>query len=572
LFWSRRFPAALFLALALYLGLAWSSVNSVGVVGEVAASWRAAPPAVAVGFDGGPVMARLGEAGPLAASQVRPLERLVIGPLSAPLAVNQYTGGPPDWPARLVWALTASTRAVTALHVALGALLLALVYRFLRFHGTDVAAAVAALVLACDWNFVFYRKVLGGTEVLLQAAGLLVLWAFWSRRWSGGRHGTIAVAVGVGLGLMAKATFLATLGAFAVAALVTRWDRPALKPPPAPRWWAMLGIVIALTSPLWVSWIHHGLAPSALPVRSHDFLGFQLERALDGLGGSGANRETGSTLLWFLVDPLAWFGAALGEPGTGRGLSPSGWRLAGLGLLAAGTALEWRRRGNSPSSALLRFLSIYAPLQTLALWAANRDLHHLAQAAPTWCLWFGLAVDRLAAPVTQPRSPLRALYGLALAMTWMVGGGRLLAATDPLIATLPAPLFAEQRQDALMETLHTQSVSRLATSDYELYGLLEIRAEAAGRPLEVLHGWGALSRARGGEARTTALAGLLASAVGGHYLAVRKTAPRIYDLNPSPSRLQEAAAAAGVSVEVVTSMRDDEGTWATLYAVSPASP
>ena len=91
--------------------------------------------------------------------------------------------------------------------------------------------AVAALVLATDWSFLFYKKVLGGTELLLQAAALLCLWALWSRRWGGGRHGLLALGLGVGLGLLAKATFALSLGALVLTALLTRWDRPRLAAP-----------------------------------------------------------------------------------------------------------------------------------------------------------------------------------------------------------------------------------------------------------------------------------------------------------------------------------------------------
>ena len=192
-----RVPFLLIVALALYAGLALTTVRDVGVVGEVAASWALeSPPRVVTEWvDGEPVLADV-ETGLLRASQVRPLERLQLGPVALPLAVNSYTGGPPDWPARAVYALTGSLGAVTALHVALGGLLLLLVHRFLRYHGTPGSAGVAALVLATAWSYVFYRKVLGGTEVLLQASALLVLWSFWSRRWAGGRLGSAAIAVG----------------------------------------------------------------------------------------------------------------------------------------------------------------------------------------------------------------------------------------------------------------------------------------------------------------------------------------------------------------------------------------
>ena len=259
MFWSRRFPLSLILALGIYLVLAMTTVKNVGVVGEVSASWGLEnPPEVVVGWEDGEALYADGyKAGPLVASQVRPLERIQLGPASLPLAVNQYTGGPPDWPARWVYGLTHSIDAVLWLHLFLGGLLLFLAHRFLRFHGTDIAAAVAALALATDWNFLFYRKVLGGTEILLQAALLLSLWALWSRRWAGGKHGGTAIAVGIGLGLLAKATFLPSLIAFGVAVLLTRKDHPATQPPkPISSTW-LAGIIVLLTAPLWISWIDH---------------------------------------------------------------------------------------------------------------------------------------------------------------------------------------------------------------------------------------------------------------------------------------------------------------------------
>ena len=102
MFWSKRIPLSLFFALGIYLFLAASTVKNVGVVGEVSASWGLeSPPEVVIDWESGEsVLADGFKAGPLVASQVRPLERIQIGPWSMPLAVNQYTGGPPDWPAR----------------------------------------------------------------------------------------------------------------------------------------------------------------------------------------------------------------------------------------------------------------------------------------------------------------------------------------------------------------------------------------------------------------------------------------------------------------------------------------
>ena len=235
----------------------------------------------------------------------------------------------------IIGAITGATAAGVITNVALGALLLALAHRFLTFHGTGIAAGVAAWVLATDWCFVFYRKVLGGTEILLQAAALLVIWALWSRRWKGGVHGTVAIAVGVGLGLHAKATFVATLAALAVATAATRWDRPAIKPPRRVNPAVLLGIPLLCVAPLLLGNVHAAL--SSIPeIPSHDTLTLQLRRLATGLSGPAPAREAGVNLLYFVGNPLAFFHAA-------HGASPeapvSALRLLGLGVVTLGAAL-----------------------------------------------------------------------------------------------------------------------------------------------------------------------------------------------------------------------------------------
>ncbi len=557
--WSRRFPASVWLALVLYAVLAATTVTGVGVVGEVAIGWGVpGTPEVVLGWE--PLRFAEGHRlGPLVASQVRPLERLSFAGIDLPLAINTYTGGPPDWPARVLWALTGSAGAVVALHVVLGGLLLVLVHRFLRFHGTDVAAAVAVLALATDWHFLFYRKVLGGTEILLLAAGLLLIWATWSLRWRSGRHGLMAMAVAVGLGLMAKITFVATLAAFAAAVLVTHRDRPDRRPPPPTRAIWMVGVVAALSAPLWLTWLHHGLAVD-VEVRSHDYLGLQWERFTSGLtrADGGLAREGARNLSWFFFDPLAWFGPSYGADHVFR-LSP--WRLVGLLVMLAGTALEWKNRGNSPAAALLRFVSIYGPLQVAALFLANRDLHHLAQATPTLAIWFGLAVDRLGLVVTRPKSPGRAVLALALTVPWMVAGIGALRATDAVLATTDSPSFRESDQAALVALLREHGVEHVWSTDYELYGMLEVRAP------EIRHtsAWADISRRFG--RRGEALEALLRAATGAHYLVVQASQPMTYNLRPTPGGVQKAAGVAGVTVTELATLSSGEQTWAWLYEV-----
>ena len=546
------------LALAIYLVLAITTVNGVGVVGEVSSTWALdVPPRVLIGWeDGAAIWADGSQSGPFIASQVRPLERLDFGAFQLPLAVNQYTGALPDWPSKLVYGLTGSLSLVQGLHVFMGGALLFLMHRFLRFHGTDIAAAVAALVLASDWNFLFYRKVLGGTEVLLQAAGLLVLWALWSRRWGGGKHGETAIAVGVGLGFLAKATFLPTVVAFGLVLLATRKDRPTVRPPSRPRPLWMLGIVLLLTAPLWITWIHHGFGLNDVPrIRSHDYLGLQTDRAWQGLFQQGPSRESATSLWSFFSTPFPWLeGAYQTSPSPSR----IPWRTLALAIPVAGSILAWRDRSESKPRALLRFMSLFVPLQVLFLWLANKDLHHLSQATVPMAIWIGLATDRLTALVTPPRSPKRALYSLIACLPWVIGGTQSLQRTDPALATTPIHTFTKSGQTALVDLIQSSGVSSLWASDYDLSGMLEIHLPN----VRIAHGWGDVSQ-RGRDA----LPDLLNAAKGAHFLTVRPSAPMIYNLRPKRAELEEVGASLGIVIEPIASLEDGEGPWAELYSL-----
>ncbi|MFZ5479842.1 MAG: hypothetical protein ACOZNI_23965 [Myxococcota bacterium] len=541
-----RVSIAALAAVVAYLALAACCAASVGIVGEVAIGWALPePPRVLASLD--PPGDGVARAGPFEARVTRPTASLVVGGARLPLAVNAYTGGPPDWPARAARAITGRVGAGQAVNVGLGALLLLLAHRFLRFYGSPIAAGAAALVLATDWCFVFYRKVLGGTEVLLQAAALLVLWSLWSRRWRGGVHGTVAIAVGVGLGLLAKATFACTLAAFAVAVLATRWDHPDVKPPVGVRASVLVGIPAVCLAPLAAAWALHAALPlPAIP--SHDSIALQLGR----LGTSGG-RETAWNLACFLGDPRASLAAAWGTVA----LPPvSPLRAIGFGVLVAGTALEWRTRTKSPAAGLLRFLSIFVPAQIAMLFAANRDLHHLAQATTPLALWMGLAVDRLAGELAPPRSWRRALAAGVLVLPMAIAGVRQLAGTDAVVATARARTFTEDGQAALVGALRGAGVERLVTSDYEVYGMLEARAPE----IAVVHTWPAI-------AAKAARADVLRAARGGHYLSVRPSAPMIYDWAPAEADVRRVAAEAGVTVTLEASLSDGQKAWATVWRV-----
>jgi hypothetical protein len=564
-------PSALPLALALYL-IMCLCVRGMGVVGEVALAWTwGPPPAVAVDLAADPIQwsgpdrqphagHRLG---PLRASQTRPLERVQLGAAWWPLAVNSYTGGVADWPARLVHGLTGSAGAVVLLHVLLGAGLLALMAWWLRQAGLREAPGVALLVLATDWSFVFFRRVLGGTELLLLLAGLLLLVGLWSWRWQG-RDRSVLLGVALGLGLLAKATFLPTALAFFLATWLTRGDGAPRKLPRL-RWLRIGALALLLCAPLWIALLHRLALPDDPGLYSHDGLAMQGARWSHGLkgllggGGASAAREMPASLAYFFLEPLRWFAPALGARPVSWGWAAA--RLLGWGVALWGAALAWRGRrteppGTDPHAAMLRWLSLAAPLQLALLWLANRDLHHLAQAAPTLALWVGLALERVAARFTRAGTAPRFALAVGLALPLMVAGFVSGVRTGSVIDSVPAPAITERGQRALEALLEEHGVRRLWTSDYDLYGVFELRQPQ----LELAHAWGAVSLQR-----RAVLPDLLRAARGAHYLAVKPAAVRIYDLAPSDAELGRAAREAGVELVLVGQI-EGEG-WARLYRV-----
>ena len=219
LFFPRRSTIALSIALVLYLILGLGFIQNMGVVGEVAWTWMKGH------ADTNPYADLPSHTwGPLTAASTRPMESLSIGNFDLPLTVNAYTSAIADWPARALAGLGANYDTTMFIHFLLGGLFIFLFHRFIRIHGSGIAASAATIILSTDWVFVFFRRTLGGTELLLQAALLLCIWAFWSRRWAGGRHGLWAFALGVGIGLSAKLTFILSLLPLMAAAFLLRTD------------------------------------------------------------------------------------------------------------------------------------------------------------------------------------------------------------------------------------------------------------------------------------------------------------------------------------------------------------
>ncbi len=553
------------LALLLYGVLCATTVNAIGVVGEVTASWALATPPDAVVALAPRTPARE-DVGPFEIARTRPMLALRVGDARVPLAVNAYTGALPDLPAWLARSVTGSVTAGRVTNLALGGLLLVLVHRFLRLHASSVAAGAATLVMASDWGFVTYRKVLGGTELALLAAQLLLVWALWSRRWRGGHHGSAALAIAVALGLHAKVTFLAPLAAMAIAAWATRKDRPTMLPPERLRPGVFLAWGVALLTPLALANLL--ATTTTLPVvPSHDTLALQLARLGQAFAGLRAPaREGWTNALVVIGDPRAALHEAWGTPPVAplsflRGL---GLGLTLLGLLSAWRAYDGRavREAPSPRDALLRFLGVLVPAEAALLLLANREAHHLGQLSLPMAMLAGLAAEQLAARWSAAASVRRRALVLVAIAPLVCAGVIQLVGTDPLVTHARARSFTEDGQAQLVDLLGRHADAPVLTTDYEVHGALEARG--GGAPL--VHAWPAIAR---GSHPETLLAAWYAGG-GRRYLSVRASAPMIYDWSPADGDVARVTAAAGLQATKLDVLNDEEGRpWATLWALSP---
>jgi hypothetical protein len=500
--------------------------------------------------------------GPLVASQTRPVERLQLGAWSLPLAINTYTGGWPDWPARAAVALTGRSGAATVVHVAGGVGLLTLLWGALRSAQGRLAAGAAAVVLAGQWTFVFYRKVLGGTELAL-LGGVVLLGGGLLR---GGRRGRAAVVLGLGLGVGAKLPFLlsaaAILGTAALAWLAgrsrgTTVSRARSESAGGLRW--VVAVALLAVAPLVVTRLHHALAVPELPhVRSHDFPEVQWQRVLSVFSGeAGPAREQAGNIWRWAVAPLDFFSVAYSAPTVrpGMWLAGAGW----LGWLGAWLH-AWARESRTAWALRWTGLALLAQLGALGLVA--RDLHHLAQAAPVAAAAVGLAV---AHAWERLRGPARGA-SLLLGAFPVAAGVSQLAATDTVVEQIPVPTFSASAQRELVDWLRAQDIERVVLCDYEAMGVIDVLAPE----LEVVQLWALASRRFSEDDVMDAfLEDVLSEARGGHLLLLRASAPMIYNLRTTEQQLAREAAVLGLQIELAAELpaRDGGKPAARLFRV-----
>jgi 4-amino-4-deoxy-L-arabinose transferase-like glycosyltransferase len=470
------------------------------------------------------------------------------------LAINSYTGGLADWPSRFFAASGASLETTMIVHTLLAAVLVILTHRFLRIHGSLIAAAATALLLSTDWIFVFFHRALGGTEVLLQACTLLCLWAVWSRRWAGGRHGLTGLALGIGLGLMAKLTFILTVVALALTTLFMRWDKPRLRPPLPDRPWILALALTLPMIPMFITWIHHHLAmPISIP--SHDYPGLQFDRVWATLSGEARPaRESLSALVSYFGDSCSFLSAAW------QAEAPAAfslWRVLGWLLVIAGCGIAWRDQHGSPRLALTRFCSVFLLLQIGIIWLVARDLHHLAVTTPTLMILAGLSLEIVAGMITPPKSLARWAWVLLLVCPWMFSGIQSIHTTDGVLTSIERPTVSKSGQQELVRLLQQNNVQRVITMDYETAGALDLLLPH----VEFNHAW-----LRIAQERSSLLPSLVSQACGSHMLVIPNAPSWTYNLKPRESDLVQAAVSDDCVPEVVDHLPDGG---AVLYAVGP---
>ena len=532
---TRSAAAALLPPVALYFGLALTSVQEIGRVGEVAIGWTpGSPPQVAVDLDparwadGAAPRSAGHRLGPWVASQTRPVERLEVPVLGGwPWMINAHTGGLPDWPARLA-AIALGDAGPRLAHLIQGlGVLLATAALGGRAAGPRGAVAVG-LCLASSWPFIFYRNALGGTENVLLAAVVGGLWAVEGAR--AGRPWALPLgALAVAAGVHAKLSFVASAAAIGVLA----WTGPRGGRAIAA---GGLGGLLGLLPAVWTA-AHHRLGVDGHPhVFSHDFPAAQLARL--GLGAAPAREQLGENLRAWAVDPLTFleraYGAAAppGAPPIPEAAAAGAW---GVLLLGAAAALRSGPEGG-PHRRAAGLLLLQVPLLLLI----GRDLHHLGQAAPALALAAGLGAERLGRRLRVPRLALAALLCPAV-----LGGVYALMRTDPALRTVPTLTFTRSGQAALAALVRGAGVQRLTVCDYEAMGALDPLLEG----VTVEHAWGAASRRPFEPAVDARFAeALLAHAAGGHLLLLRASAPMVYNLGPEPRALQRVP---GFAVEEV---------------------
>ena len=509
----RYYPIALILLL--YLAIQTICFQEAGIVGEVAIGWSSQPNVI---INTHPITLDDGhEWGVLLARETRPRESLVLWGLSIPLAINSYTSAIPDWPSALIYSVFRSVEGVQYFHILCGAgLLLLCIYLF-----PDKIGLLMATLLACDWTFLIYKQLLGGTELCLQLASIGLLWSLYRKQ----SWGTALFCIF--LGLQAKITFAFLV----IPCLLTI----VLFPIPMKRTHIKKGIMFGslLLLPILITNIHHLQIENT--IQSHDTIDMQWQRIVHVFSEQSQNaiREQHENIWLWALHPLSFYERIYDLPQTLHwvfGIRMLGWILV-FGL--------WIRSFYTQNKSLA-FLFCSS---LLFIGLGPKDMHHFSMMVPIWAFWLGNTVHN----ITHP---------LAWISPFVCSGIILCGYTDTVFSQIPIPSFSKTKQEQLISILDHHNVHKLVTMDYELYGLFETQHTKR----DIYHGWGAISRRR-----YHTLPHLIEQAQNGHILLVTASMPMRYNLNPTNEQLHEAAQKKHLRIQTV-----EETSELRLFHVSSA--
>ena len=474
----------------------------VGIIGEVEAMWGPIPQTT--------LASSTSCFGNVCLYPTRPILRWH----DVPLMLNVYTSAFPDWIHWLIYRVTESFEMIRISQIVCATLATMTMTFWLRNHLSRHMLIGFWLLLMTDWNYLFYKKALGNTEILLQVSWMFCILPLLFN-WNPNTQRR-CMTLGLVVGLWTKITFVLHLLPLTIAVLWMTGRRRELFQTLA------IGIIIGLLPGILFIWWTESIV---IPIRSHDFWTMQWERIQHALAGQSSNvREQSSNVWLWLFDPLPFFTRAYGVPET----IWHGWgRLFGY-LLTIGALIRF------PIPNAMRWVSILGS-QVLVLSLIAQDLHHLVIATPL--CW--LCVVHILNHTPTQRFRILALSGILLSNTWI-----LLDTTDR-INQVQTPTFSESNQTALIELLHRHQVTHLVTMDYEVFGVIE----ALDASIQVTHAWPSISTER-----WAALPRILDAPPSSHLMVLKSSMPMIYNLQPSQDRLKATATKYGHQIELIDAM------------------
>ena len=490
-----------------------------GLIGEVSPTWAPFPKVISTT---NPIQdAILMELGGLQLQTTRP----ILSFSSLPISLNIYTSALPDLPHWLLYQLTGSKEVIIILKCLFSISFLGFIWKNFAPKISEFWTMLYLFLLVSDWNFSFYKYALGNTEIFLQLGWLLCIFAL--LKWQSNEDGSLYLGWGFGLGFLAKITFLLHLFPLGIGLLFIRPKQLA--------WKKILLPILLCSLPFLLTLLL--FYPQELAVRSHDFFSLQWERIQDALSGKNTSlREQHSNIWLWLFDPLPFFERAYKVPDIAMH-----WLFKTIGVIS-GLALIWRKR----QCKSIQILGTMCFSQIAILSLIAKDLHHLVIGTPLfWLFWI---------EVWRQNSDLRWFLAPAI-LPWFIGNVQILSDSPQTILAVQTPSFSKTSQEKLVDILRQNSVQKLVTMDYEIYGVLEVLTPE----IDVLHGWAAISHER-----KKALPYLLKEASGGHLMVLKSSAAMIYNLQPTRQQLEMEAKPLGLQLTLLE--ESPPNIW--LYSVS----